>query len=136
MPKTVISSGAVPPKIATVRLYQAPIPSPRSSVGNSSLMMAGAIDVIAVYSPSPTQNTTSSPPTPGPINVDSGTTTSAVTPDQTSSCGFRPARSASAPIGYCSAMNNAVPTESARKTASAPAWRFFTANDVSALKNV
>ncbi|KDN22898.1 hypothetical protein DV20_07645 [Amycolatopsis rifamycinica] len=99
-------------------------------------MMAGAIDVIAVYSPSPTQNTTSRPPTSGPIKVDSGTTATAVAPDQTSSCGFRPNRSASAPSGYCRAMNNAVPTERARKTASAPACRFFTANDVSALKNV
>src|SRR4051794_39781096 len=43
-----ITSGAVPPNSATVGLYQAPIPSPRSSVGNSSLMIAGAIDVIAV----------------------------------------------------------------------------------------
>ena len=39
-----ITSGAVPPKTATVRLYQAPMPSPRSSVGNSSLMIAGAIE--------------------------------------------------------------------------------------------
>lgn len=39
-----ITSGAAPPKIATVVLYQAPMPSPRSSVGNSSLMIAGAID--------------------------------------------------------------------------------------------
>src|SRR5215210_7150437 len=76
-------SGAVPPNSATVRLYQAPMPSPRSSVGNSSLMIAGAMDVIAVYSPSPTQNTTSRLPRPGPISVDSGTTSTAVAADQT-----------------------------------------------------
>src|SRR5690606_13312193 len=46
--RAVITSGAVPPKTATVRLYQAPIPSARTDVGNSSLMIAGAIDVIAV----------------------------------------------------------------------------------------
>lgn len=62
--------------------------------------------------------------------------TTAVAPDHTSSCGFRPTRSASAPIGYCSAMNSTVPTDSARNTAPASACRFFTANDVSALKNV
>ena len=43
-----MTSGAVPPNSATVRLYQAPMPSPRSSVGNSSLMIAGAIEVIIV----------------------------------------------------------------------------------------
>ena len=40
-----MTSGAVPPKTATVRLYQAPMPRPRSSVGNSSLMIAGAIEL-------------------------------------------------------------------------------------------
>jgi hypothetical protein len=35
----------VPPKRATVRLYQAPMPRPRNSVGNSSLMIAGAIEL-------------------------------------------------------------------------------------------
>ena len=39
-----ITSGAVPPKTATVRLYQAPMPVARSSVGKSSLMIAGAIE--------------------------------------------------------------------------------------------
>ena len=39
-----MTSGAVPPKTATVRLYQAPMPRPRSSVGNSSLMIAGAME--------------------------------------------------------------------------------------------
>src|ERR1700754_1964690 len=79
------TSGAVPPNSATVRLYQAPMPSPRNSVGNSSLMIAGASDVIAVYRPRPTQNTTSRPPSPGRTRNDSGTITSAVAPDHTSS---------------------------------------------------
>ena len=85
-----VTSGAVPPNSATVRLYQAPMPSPRSSVGNSSLMIAGAIDVSAVYRPSPTQNTITRFARPGLTSVDSGTTSSAIAPDHTSICGLRP----------------------------------------------
>src|SRR5512132_3359742 len=40
-----MTSGAVPPKRATVRLYQAPMPRHRSLVGNSSLMIAEAIEL-------------------------------------------------------------------------------------------
>src|SRR5882757_4935363 len=40
-----ITSGAVPPSSATVTLYQAPMPRAGTSVGNSSLISAGAIDV-------------------------------------------------------------------------------------------
>src|SRR5688572_13639326 len=42
----VFTSGAVPPNVATVTLYQAPMPRARTSVGNISLMIAGAIEVI------------------------------------------------------------------------------------------
>ena len=44
-PSNWMTSGAVPPKRATVGLYQAPIPRHRSLVGNSSLMIAGAIEL-------------------------------------------------------------------------------------------
>src|SRR6478735_3022003 len=40
-----MTSGAVPPNRATVRLYQVPMPRQRSSVGNSSLIIAGAIEL-------------------------------------------------------------------------------------------
>ncbi len=56
--------------------------------------------------------------------------------DQTSSCGLRPNRSDSAPIGYCSATNSAVAIDSATNTSPASAPREVTANGVSAEKKV
>ena len=68
--------------------------------------------------------------------MDSGTTSTAVAADQTSSCGLRPNRSDSMPIGYCSATNSAVAMDSATNTWPASAPRELTANGVSAEKNV
>src|SRR4029079_996589 len=82
-----MTSGAVPPKRATVRLYQAPMPRPRSRVGNSSLMIAGAIELFIAYRPSPQQNTRSpyQKPPSGWISAETGTISSAIAPDHTSS---------------------------------------------------
>src|SRR5215217_5761920 len=133
-----MTSGAVPPKVATVTLYQAPMPTPRSSVGNSSLMMAGAMEAMSAYSPSPVQNTTSScgSAASGVISRESGMIVSASAADHTSSCGLRPNRSESAPNGYCSTMNRAVPADRATKTALSSTPLDATAYGVSALKNV
>jgi hypothetical protein len=50
-----MTSGAVPPNVAMVKLYQDPMPMARTSVGNSSLMTAGAIEVLSAYRPRPVQ---------------------------------------------------------------------------------
>src|SRR5215213_8735871 len=100
--RVAMTSGAVPPNVATVMLYQAPMPTPRSSVGNSSLMMAGAMDAMSAYSPRPVQKTTSicGSPASGVMSLDSGMMSSANAADHTSSCGLRPNRSESEPNGY------------------------------------
>src|SRR3712207_1152648 len=132
----VITSGAVPPNVATVRLYQAPMPVARSSVGNSSLMIAGAMEAISAYRPSPVQKTTISENRLSRTRNDSGTMSTAIAPDHTSSCGLRPNRSDSAPKGKHSATNSAVPIDRAMKTSVLSAPRKVIANGVSALKNV
>ena len=133
-----ITSGAVPPKTATVRLYQAPMPSPRSSVGNSSLMIAGAMEANTAYRPRPKQNTRSTAPklAPGAMSFDIGTMPTAIRPAQTSICGLRPKRSAVQPNGYCSATNRAVAIDSAQNTMPSSRPCCFTANGVRAEKNV
>jgi hypothetical protein len=59
-----------------------------------------------------------------------------VAADQASSWGLRPNRSDSTPIGYCSSTNIAVAIDSAVNTWPGSAPREFTANGVSAEKNV
>src|SRR5215218_3222035 len=95
----VMTSGAVPPNVATVRLYQAPMPVARSSVGNSSLMTAGASEAISAYNPSPVQKTTISENRLSRTRNDSGTISTAIAPDHTSSGGLRPTRSDRFPNG-------------------------------------
>ena len=114
------------------------MPTPRNSVGNSSLMIAGAMEAISAYSPSPVQKTTSSwgNPACGVINRDSEMISSVRAPAHTRSWGLRPNRSDSAPNGYCSKMNSAVPAESAMNTSEPFKPLVATAYGVSALKKV
>ena len=131
-----ITSGAVPPNTATVRLYQAPMPRPRSSVGE--MLMIAAMEPEQAVEPEPGAEHQQQPAhaDAGENTVDSGTISTAIPAVHTSICGLRPNRSESQPKGYCSTTNSAVAIDSAVNTCPSSAPWDFTAYGASAEKNV
>src|SRR6476646_2672109 len=131
-----MTSGAVPPNRATVRLYQVPMPRQRSSVGNSSLIIAGAVELVLASRPKQNTSNTDPKPASGWISVEIGAISSPIALDHTSSCGLRPNWSAVQPKGYCRTTNIAVAIDSAQNTMASSSPLPLTANGVKAEKEV